>query len=369
MSGLPYTLPFILGGDTVVGASDLKIYPPGPATTLGRQLMLEHIDPLITYSTLNRSRIFHLSGALVPWPRYQDGLTLLEMTPPTPGFKHLDSQGAREDGTTWNDTVYDPMEITAILSAAGTTPEGTSRVVSDWVSSNNPKVPGRLEWVTFESGLWWCNPRLQKVWTDRITRSPRRMKKQILTHVWRVDHAFWYGIDSTATFQPGGTGGSGHLLLTNIGEMDGWPTMLAYGPGMFEFGNGPSNAETIKFGPLLDGQVVLITTLPRLRSVVDLTPNLPPQELSGLQELIDMLIKLVTFNQVPPLLTWFESLFGIRPPQGVLYSLLEGRFSRPIPGVEQPSDAKTAPIVVKISGGNSSSKVIASVTPRRRWPE
>ena len=163
---------------------------------------------------------------------------------------------------------------------------------------------------------------------------------------------------------------SGFCPLTNIGSQDAWPRFLVYGPGSFEFANGPGSTEMIKFGPLLDGQVALITTQPRLRSVVDVTPNsLPGQVLTGGQQFLQTLVNLVTFNRVPPLLSWFESLFGIRPPQGPLYSLLEGRFTRPIPGCPTPDDAVTSQIAVRMVNGNANTKIVAAVTPLRRWPE
>ncbi|MGC7220089.1 hypothetical protein RBA39_23365, partial [Mycobacteroides abscessus subsp. massiliense] len=89
------------------------------------------------------------------------------------------------------------------------------------------------------------------------------------------------------------------------------------------------------FGPLLEGQIAQITTLPRLRGVVDLSPDQPEQDLDEFQDIMKRLISLATNGNVPPLLEWFESQFGIRPPQGMLYALLGGRFTRPWPGKEE----------------------------------
>jgi hypothetical protein len=163
---------------------------------------------------------------------------------------------------------------------------------------------------------------------------------------------------------------TGFLPLTNIGDQDGWPRYLCYGPGTFAFGDGPSSQNMITFGPLLENQIVLVTTLPRLRSVVDLSVNQPPQQnLNIFQALLDDLISFATINNVPPLLQQFESFFGILPPQGVLYSLLNGRFTTPIPPKVEGVPATTAHIPVSITGGNANSKVVAALTPLRRWPE
>lgn len=163
---------------------------------------------------------------------------------------------------------------------------------------------------------------------------------------------------------------SGYVSVTNRSEIDSWTRFLLTGPGYFSLGNGPDTTDFVEFGPLLDGQVVLIETEPRRRAVVDLTPATvsTSQALNPFQQLIKNLVTFATNNNVPPLLQEFESLFGILPPQGNLYSYLTGRFTRPVPGKLPGEQPKTSNIFVKIDNGNASSKVVAAVTPRRRWP-
>lgn len=555
-----------------------RCYPPGPATLLGQELMLDGTDPLIMLTTADRTRTFWVSGGLAPWPRYQDGLSMVEISPPTADFANLNHQGARQNGITYSDTVYDAMEFTIIAVAHATTPEGLSRVVSEWMAANTPEKLCRTEWLTPDSGLWWIDHRLAKPWPDRITNSPRRQRKQVVTTVVSADLGFWCSVDSVCVWRytydatlekftadtsadgdlgawpqyrysgagtgnwtskgdgaywvpgsgevsvlngpsagfsttsdqqvieieigsfqgpdgenhlmgrmnrdgggqwagdgvraaiknlsvelarynnftktrmgyelpifpppfPGekftlicgqagnprrfqvlrggtpilthtesgsgsvlgathrgvGFGGradtvlgaqggpakvrrfsagdnntesqAGHLTLTNIGEIEQYPQILFEGPGTLKIGNGPSSTEMISFGPLLEGQKVLINTHPRYRSVVDLTTEPVGQQLNDQQKLVQTLVKLVAGGQVPPALQWFQSMFGITPPQGALYELLDGRFTRPIPGVPQPREAQTQRIPIEVVGGNASTKVTASVTPMRRWPE
>lgn len=163
---------------------------------------------------------------------------------------------------------------------------------------------------------------------------------------------------------------SGYVTVSNLAEIDAWPRFLLHGPGYFSLGNGPDTPDFVEFGPLLEGQQVLIETEPRRRAVVDLTPSTVPtsQVLNPFQQLIKNLVSFASNNNVPPLLQEFESLFGILPPQGNLYSYLTGRFTRPVPGKLPGGQAKTSKIYVKIDNGNASSKVVAAVTPRRRWP-
>jgi hypothetical protein len=471
----------------------MPTYPSGTVLPAGSMEALEGTDPNLRYTDPTGTFKFRILGGEAPWPGINDGIVCSEwprnMSPP---FKHLDLQAAQQDGVTWTATVYDPPEIILPLEAHGTSARAISKVVSEWISSWDPKNPGLLEYFTFDRGYWFCTPRLSKVWQDQIKQSPRRHLKQKMVHACRIDNAFWSSIPSTSTFDtsslgdevqtltiegsptggsfpvswngagpssttiahnatslavqttleslstigvgnitvtgssggpwevtfvgdlagstqpliqcgtgltggffpsvqvaetfPGGSG-TGFVPLTNIGDQDAWPSYLVYGPGVFGFGNGPGSTSMITFGtasdPILEGQVVLITTMPRLRSVVDLTPTaLPPQNINVAQNFLEQLVNLISGVSgdltvgaedsspgIPPLLQWFESLFGISPPQGNLYALLSGRFTNPIPGVPQPFMAQTSYIPISVTGGNSSTKIVASVTPLRRWPE
>lgn len=160
---------------------------------------------------------------------------------------------------------------------------------------------------------------------------------------------------------------SGWLTLTNVGSEDGWPQIVFRGPGTIGVGNGPGSTDLITFGPLNEGQQVLISTHPRYRNVIDLTTS---GTLTGAQRIeVEGMAKLVALGQVPALLSWWESVFGVLPPQGDLYKQLTGRFTRPVPGVDQPSEAVTSRIAVTVTNGNAQTQVWAALTPQRAWPE
>lgn len=163
---------------------------------------------------------------------------------------------------------------------------------------------------------------------------------------------------------------TGHLTLTNFGDQLGQPNYLVYGPfDNIRIANGPDSSTFIEFGPLADGQIAWLPTVPRLRGVVDLSADQPEQVLTGFQDFIDRLFKLAVSGDIPPLLEWFESLLGIQPPQGELYHLLRGRFTKGIP--KKPAGIPPTPVSIacEIVGGNADSKIVAGLTPLRRWPE
>jgi len=121
---------------------------------------------------------------------------------------------------------------------------------------------------------------------------------------------------------------AGYVTLCNIGTEDGWPTYTLTGPGQFVIGDGPGGVGgSAIIGPLSAGQVAQVTTLPRLRSIVD-----------------------------------------VYDPTNNLYPLMSGRFTTPIPGVAVPGDASSVTIPVGISGGDATSSIVANLTPLRIAP-
>ncbi|EUA18483.1 gp15 domain protein [Mycobacterium xenopi 3993] len=75
---------------------------------------------------------------------------------------------------------------------------------------------------------------------------------------------------------------------------------------------------------------MFLRTDPRKRGaqVQDLTVVPPtPQQLNSFQQALVKFESFAFANNIPPLLQTINSLFGIKPPQGNMYSLLKGRFS------------------------------------------
>jgi len=593
-------------------------YPPGTISTLGTNLALQNRAPHITYVGPNGTK-FYLAGPLAPTPGAQTGVVLQNITGLTAPFRHLDNQGARQDGTTWTDTLYEPGEIDMVLEASGLAAADIRALLRSWQGAWNPKVQGRLSVFTPENGEWWARVRQMKNFGDPITYSHENYGGQRFTWAARNDDSFWESFDSVSSFKmnlknsidsfsgsanvsslgsnwtqtyyykdvngnrsqntstvqgycgldgsgnahwtsngvtarevvnryatgsstnyqkisisfnapvafdfwggvyadiwgrmdsfgngirariggnglidevilsrfTGGASGvaptetvmyrrplvvgplwnetwtllcgttkgarnfkiqrgdgftvvdcdeigtnsqiastsrgwgfgmaagaaqyftplnlikatqvappdihewsagdnvtvtqSGTVSLLNRGDIEAWPRYLLYGPGTFTIGDGP-NGTPVTFGPLLENQLVMLTTLPRLRGVTDLSKSslnqkvvdgqivplaIPASNLTDFQKLIKGVIDFATNNNVPPVLEQFESLFGILPPQGPLYSLLKGRFTKSLPAKDNDSYALVQKITVTITDGNADSKIVAAVTPRRRWP-
>lgn len=555
----------------------MTTYPSGQISRYGRQLVQQGIDPQITVVSPAKDHTFYLSGPLAPMPGDQPGVALTSgIQGLHPAFNHLDYRGARQDGVTYADTVYDPAEMILDVEASARSAAELRQVVRDWISTWDPKKQATLSWFTPEFGEWWCKPRLFRAPQDTLSRSPARHRRLPMKLSIRNDDAFWRSTDSVSSFRftyeaagdqfaradsfdlgsdwtqtysgPGagamgiagqaaywyesgtlertcraihdsvsdtdyqvinvqiarinefpfpnsgyidligrvsadgssyvrfslsgqaislsaivnnvvvwevarllvvaplwnetwsfviGTGAgtprqfrvlrngfdvftatepgnsrigasyrgwglvmsagagffsqtspvalhswtagdnntvsqSGFLPLTNRGTEDVAPKYLCYGPGTFYIGNGSGStgaANPISFGPLLPGQIALLDTDPRRRAVIDLSPGQMPGTPSIQDQFGNALAALAIAQDIGPLLTVFASLFGIVPIQGPLYSKLNGRFTRPIVGHIDGTPLSTEQVTVTIGGGNADSKIVAAITPLRRWPE
>lgn len=337
-------------------------YPAGELTPNQERRLAEGYEPQLTYISPDGYATWHLMGPRSPIPGVQEGVTVTteSIRNLMPTWQMIDLVGANQDGATFQDAVYQPSEIDMTVEAHGLTPSATRRVIRDWIASWDVKRTGKLSVEADDNGVWTADVRWLKTPTESLMRASSIRQKFLWTC--RVDDAFWYGPDAVASRTTTGT-----ISLTNTGDQPAWPRYLLYGPGTFGITN-PGTTDVVEFGPLLAGQVVLLETEPRRRSIVDITPGqLPQQDLTPFQQFIAALITFATNNNSVPLLEQFASLFGINPPQGTLYSLLDGRFTEPIPAMPMAGEVSTT-IPVTITGGSSATKIVGAITPRRRWP-
>ena len=350
----------------------MTTYPNGPVLPIGATQLLSGDDANIWYTSPDGSSKFYLGGALQPWPGIQDGIIMAEGSSGfSPGFHQITMKTARMAGVVNTGTVYDELKMNLKLQAHGRTPQSLAAMVSEWIASWDPTKEGTFEYITLDQGYWYFKSRLAETWPDTYKKLPRTVRVMPITQQIVSDASFWFGMPSIDTFHPGGTGGTGFLTLVNTGSIDANPSLLFYGPGTLEFSNGDnfSAPNTITFGPLLPGQVAMITIGER-RQVVDLTPTgaTVNQALTAGQKFVENIVNSISNNNVPPMLQQMESAFGIVPPQGSMYSLMKGRYTQAIPGVTLPTQATGTRILVSITGGDSNSKVIGRIDPARTWP-
>lgn len=163
----------------------------------------------------------------------------------------------------------------------------------------------------------------------------------------------------------------GEIQCLNIGSEPMYRTYTLIGPGTFNIAVAPGSTDMVSMGPLLDNQVIYLRTDPRKTTITDLTAKPPtPQQLNDWQQAVKDFLDFASGGNAPPLMQAIASQFGIQPPQGNLYSLLEGRFSTesaippaPVSGEPQPYF-----VAASITDGNENSQLISTGIPLRRYP-
>lgn len=162
---------------------------------------------------------------------------------------------------------------------------------------------------------------------------------------------------------------SGTLTRVNMGDQPMWDRYTLFGPGTFHISAGPGSTDMVKYGPLERGQTVQLRADPRKRTVVDLTTVAPsPQELKWWQQALRDFVSFASGNNASPLVQEILSVFGIQPPQGNMYSLLEGRFAQPVPPKPAVGSPQSYSVAVEVVNGDADTRIIAAGTPLRRWP-
>ncbi|WP_063039729.1 hypothetical protein [Nocardia pseudovaccinii] len=304
------------------------ITPSNPPTTGALQSLLSDADSIVTWVDTN-NRPWPISGGMAPVPPSpSEGVQLVDIKGLHAPLKHVDQQGAHQDGVTWLDTTYDAAEIDMTITVFGRNAAYRRRVYREWLAGWEPKRQGRLTWFTADLGEWWVTPRLLQEPRDAIKAGDAAS----ITMNWatRADFPFWTSYDSISTkliasnattlADPEGIAPPNFSQVWNRGDQDGWPRHVLQGPGIFKLGdNGGPRTITL---PLNAGEVARITTIPNKRTVVELNTG------------------------------------------ANIYSRLVGRFSTPV------AAGAVVRIPITVTGATAGvTSAISSLTPWRRWPE
>ncbi|KZM70753.1 hypothetical protein [Nocardia terpenica] len=301
--------------------------PADPPGALALESLLSGRDSLVTWVGTDGSR-WPISGGLAPRPPVAEGVQLLDIKGLHGPLKHVDQQGAHEDGVTYLDTVYDAAEIDMTLVFFGRDQIARRRVFRRWLAGWEPKRTGRLWWFTAETGHWWMNLRLLQEPRDVLKAGDAAAVQMAWSA--RGDRPFWVSFDSISTTliasdtttlaDPAGKAAPNFLPVWNRGDQDGWPVHLLQGPGVFSVGdNGGPRRITV---PLNIGELARVTTLPNRRTVVEVNTG------------------------------------------ANIYPRVRGRFSTPVPA------GASVRIPVTVTGATPGvTSAVSSLTPWRRWPE
>lgn len=165
-------------------------YPSGPITTHGGIELFNNRVPHVALRSYDNSIVFNLMGPLAIADKTRpERVELTGIKGLVAPWKIIEQKGATQDGTTFVDSLYDPMEVTLDVNCVGRDPEHLRRVVSHLINSIDTKQLSELSWYTHEMGRWWAPVRWNRPFEDSMTGGARRSQKLKLSL--RCDSGFW----------------------------------------------------------------------------------------------------------------------------------------------------------------------------------
>lgn len=174
-------------------------YPAGAVTPHGCYHLRKGDLPEVSLQSANGQVVFHLMGgmAIAP-PDAPESVQITELTGLIAPWESIEQQGATEDGATFVDALYGPMDVTMKVVAVGRDAKATRRVVRHLFESIDIKAVSELAWMTHELGIWWAPIRWQMRPPDKYSGKPNQ---QEWTLQLRAHSAFWQSYPDLATFE------------------------------------------------------------------------------------------------------------------------------------------------------------------------
>lgn len=182
----------------------MSTWPKGTITPYGATLLAKGDLPNFWITSADGSQKFYLMGGLAPFPGVTDGIVCTE-TPKgfAPNFKHQDVQAALQDGVSWQNTIYEPAKISMKLEVHARNARTLQRIMDEWMGAWNPRNTLTAEWITPDGGYWYAKVRLMPdSWGDAFKLTPRANGVWAMTHICRIDDAFWQTIASSTSWGP-----------------------------------------------------------------------------------------------------------------------------------------------------------------------
>jgi len=165
-------------------------YPTGPITPHGCYELMAGRVPHVALRGWDDSIVFNMMGPLAIADRtVPERVELRGMKGLIAPWKMIDQKGATQDGISFVDALYDPIEVQLDVTCVGRDPAHLRKVVTHLVKAIDIKQTAELSFFTQESGRWWAPVRWQRPPEDKITGSEKRT--QPLTLYLRADSGFW----------------------------------------------------------------------------------------------------------------------------------------------------------------------------------
>lgn len=177
--------------------SPVKI-PVGKVTPRGCYHIRKGDLPSVSLQSYNDQIVFWLMGGeSMPDKTMPESVQILELSGLIPPWQTIDQQGATEDGVTFVDALYEPMEVDLKALVCGRDHKHTRRIAHLLVESLDVKQRSELGWRTHEMGYWWAPVRWFKTPPSKYSGSPTEQEWDL---VLRADSGFWQSFPDLDSF-------------------------------------------------------------------------------------------------------------------------------------------------------------------------
>jgi len=174
-------------------------YPTGPITPHGAYHILHDRIPQMSLRAYDDSIVFHLMGGLaIPNTLEPESVRVQGITGLIPPWRMIDQKGATQDGTTFVDALYDPIEVNLDVMCKGRNPTYLRQLVGYLLASLDAKQESELSFTTHQLGRWWAKLRWYHAPDDKVDgvstcRQPVGLRL-------RADSGFWQSYPNVSSF-------------------------------------------------------------------------------------------------------------------------------------------------------------------------
>lgn len=178
----------------------LRRYPSNPLTPHGAYYFLRGTRPTMVYRSYDDSIVFYLMGgmAIPDMVNSPESVRLKDMSGLIPPWSAIEQKGATQDGSTFVDALYDPIDGDMTVEVVGKTPQRAAKVLRDWIASWDAKKPGELSFFDQYAGRWWTAVRWTRNPVDKLLG--KKFTRQTFSWPFKAYDGFWRSYDHTDSF-------------------------------------------------------------------------------------------------------------------------------------------------------------------------
>lgn len=204
-------------------------YPSGAITPHGAYELLSDRVPLVALRSFDDSAVFNLMGGLaIPDRTAPERVELKKVTGLMAPWSSIEQKGASQDGVTFVDALYDPIDVELEVNCVARDQTHLRRLINHLVGSLDVKQQSELSWFTHEAGRWWAKVRWQRP-DVQTGMSNLGTKHQSMVLKLRADSGFWETYPNVDQFRFGYDEDSEEFaFLTAEGDpITGWTLQYA----------------------------------------------------------------------------------------------------------------------------------------------